>query len=62
MDFIVRFLEKLSPEIIIERLFTDTPRDLLIAPDWGKSHFEVLQRIELELETRNTYQGKLYTN
>ncbi len=62
MDFIVRFLEKLSPNIIIERLFTDTPRDLLIAPDWGKSHFEVLQRIELELETRNTYQGKLYTN
>jgi len=60
VNFIVDFLERISPEIIIERLFTDTPHQLLIAPDWGKSHLQILQAIEAELEKRGTYQGRLY--
>jgi len=62
VSFVVDFLERLSPEMIIERLFTDTPHDLLIAPDWGKSHLQILQAIEAELEKRDTYQGRFYQN
>ena len=62
VTFIVDFLERLSPDMIIERLFTDTPHQLLIAPDWGKSHLQILQAIEAELERRDTYQGRLYQN
>jgi radical SAM protein (TIGR01212 family) len=60
VDFISRFLERLSPEIIVERLFTDTPQDLLISPQWNKTHTEILRGIERELERRNTYQGRLF--
>jgi len=60
VTFIVDFLERISPDMIIERLFTDTPHQLLIAPDWGKSHLQILQAIEAELEKRETYQGRLY--
>ncbi len=60
VNFIVDFLERLSPDMIIERLFTDTPHQLLIAPDWGKSHLQILQAIEAELERRDTYQGRLF--
>jgi len=60
LDFILRFLERLSPKKVVERLFTDTPRDLLIAPVWNKTHSEILLGIEKELERRNTYQGRLY--
>ena len=60
VTFIVDFLERISPDMIIERLFTDTPHQLLIAPDWGKSHLQILQAIEAELEKRGTYQGRLY--
>jgi len=60
VNFIVDFLERISPDMIIERLFTDTPHQLLIAPDWGKSHLQILQAIEAELEKRDTYQGRLY--
>lgn len=60
LDFISRFLERLSPEKVVERLFTDTPRDLLIAPIWNKTHGEILRGIEKELERRDTYQGRLY--
>jgi len=60
IDFIVEFIEMVSPDIIIERLFTDTPKDLLIAPQWNKSHAEILKDIQTTLEKRDTYQGKLY--
>lgn len=60
MDFIVTFLERLDPNLVIERLFTDTPMQLLVAPDWGKSHLQILQGIEAELKRRGTYQGALH--
>jgi len=60
IDFIVNFLERLAPEVVVERLFTDTPHDLLIAPEWNKSHLQVLQGIEAELERRDTWQGALF--
>lgn len=60
IDFIVEFIEKVSPDIIIERLFTDTPGDLLIAPLWNKGHAEILKTIRTTLESRDTYQGKFY--
>lgn len=60
LDFISRFLERLSPEIVVERLFTDTPRDLLVSPIWNKNHNDILRGIEEELERRNTYQGKVF--
>jgi radical SAM superfamily enzyme len=60
LDLIVNFLEHLSPSIVVERLFTDTPKDLLIAPIWNKSHDEVLRGIEEDLAKRNTYQGRLF--
>jgi radical SAM protein (TIGR01212 family) len=60
IDFILRFLERLSPRIIVERLHTDTPRGLLIAPVWGKNRNEILDAIEREFVRRTTFQGKLY--
>lgn len=60
IDFITGFLERISPDLVIERLFTDTPRDLLIAPDWKKTHNEIIRGIERELERKNTYQGRLF--
>lgn len=60
IDFISRFIEQLSPKIVLERLFTDTPQNLLIAPRWNKTHTEILRGIEMELERRNTYQGRLF--
>jgi len=35
------FLERLSPNIYIERLFATAPADQLIAPVWGKSKAEI---------------------
>lgn len=58
LDFIVAFLERLSPRIAIQRLFATAPDRLLIAPRWDKSRQETLRDIERTLERKNTYQGK----
>lgn len=60
LDFIVKFLERLHPDIKVERLFTDTPQDLLVAPKWTQRHNEIIYGIKQELEKRNSYQGKSF--
>ncbi|NUO80489.1 TIGR01212 family radical SAM protein [candidate division KSB1 bacterium] len=58
-DFVIRYLERLSPEIIIERLYGDAPAELLLAPRWNLSRAEIVQGIEKEMQRRKTHQGRL---
>jgi len=60
LKFIVKFLERLSSDIMLERLFTDTPQDLLIAPNWQERHNEIIYGIKQELERQDTWQGKFF--
>ncbi len=53
-------LEWLPPDMIIMRLLGDAPRSMLVAPTWSQHKQAALQRIEHELERRDTYQGKYY--
>ncbi len=57
-DFVIRYLERLSPEIVIERLYGDAPRELLLAPHWNLSRAEIVQGLEREMRRRNTFQGR----
>jgi hypothetical protein len=57
---VVNCLEILPPETIIMRLMGDAPRAMLVAPTWSRDKRAALQRIERELEHRETYQGKQY--
>jgi hypothetical protein len=58
LDFVTGFIERLSPRIVIQRLFATAPDSILIAPHWGKSRQEILRDIEKRLEVRDTCQGK----
>jgi radical SAM protein (TIGR01212 family) len=58
LHFITDFTERLSPRIVIQRLFATAPDSILIAPQWGMSRQEILRDIENRLEARDTYQGK----
>ncbi|OGW20345.1 MAG: TIGR01212 family radical SAM protein, partial [Nitrospirae bacterium GWC2_46_6] len=57
LDFIVDFIERLSPEIIIQRLFATAPDDILIAPLWGKTRQQIIRDIEERFIKRNAFQG-----
>lgn len=58
LDFIVDFIERLSPDIVLQRLFATAPDDILIAPRWDRSRHEILRDIEQRLIIRDTFQGK----
>ena len=60
VDLIIDFLERMNPEIAIERFISQSPQRLLIAPDWGLKNFEFTAKLEKRLNERNTWQGRLF--
>lgn len=53
------FLERLRPEMAIQRLCGEAKSGTLIAPVWNLSKNEVINGIRNELERRGTWQGSL---
>lgn len=60
LDLVVRYLELLNPEIVVERFVSEAPDDLLVAPRWGLKNFEFTAKLEKLLEERDTWQGKSF--
>ena len=60
IDIIVRQLEVLPPETVIERITGDGDKSKLIAPMWSADKISVLGGIDKELARRDTWQGKKY--
>jgi len=60
LDFIVDFIERLSPDIVLQRLFATTPDEILIAPRWDRSRHQITNDIQQRFVDRNTFQGKRY--
>lgn len=55
---VVDALEILPPEMVIHRLTGDGPADILIGPMWSLDKWGVLNGIDAELKSRNSWQGK----
>jgi uncharacterized protein len=63
IEFMVDFLKRLNPRIIIERFISEAPLELLVAPRWeGLKNFEIVHRIEKKLLQTNCWQGMDYQN
>ena len=59
IDIVIKQLELLNENIVIERITGDPIKEELITPDWLLKKFCVLNDIDKEMVKRNTYQGKL---
>ena len=57
LDFVIDFIERLSPDIVLQRLFAMAPEDILIAPKWHHSKQQILNDINKKFEERNACQG-----
>ncbi len=60
IDIAIRFLELLSPSIIVERFAGASPPALISGKRWGLKNFEIVAKIEKEMSIRNTWQGRLF--
>lgn len=61
IEFIISFLERLRPSIIVERLTGEASPGLIAGPRWGmKRADQLMNMIEERLEEIDTWQGRLY--
>ncbi|MFH0792732.1 MAG: TIGR01212 family radical SAM protein [bacterium] len=61
VNLVVDFLERVSPQVAIQRLTADAPPQQLVAPDWCRDKGGLLQDIDRCLADRNTWQGRLFS-
>jgi radical SAM superfamily enzyme len=61
LDFLIQFIERLRPDIAIERLSGEVPLMLNEGVSWGKIRADQVQkRLEQLLEEKDTWQGKYF--
>lgn len=62
IDLVIRFLERLSPDIVMERFAGEVPPRFLAGPRWSDLRYDqILQKIEKKLKEGNSRQGKSFS-
>ncbi|MGE5371054.1 MAG: TIGR01212 family radical SAM protein [Solirubrobacterales bacterium] len=60
VDLLIEILEILPPDMVIQRLTGDGPRQTLLGPDWSLDKGWILNELDRRLRQRNTWQGRRY--
>lgn len=60
IDLVIDYVEHLRPDLILERFVSQSPRELLIAPDWGLKNHEFTDRVKKRMKECDAWQGKAY--
>lgn len=60
IELIIDYIEHLRPDLILERFISQSPKELLIAPDWGLKNHEFTEKVRKRLRERDSYQGKYW--
>ena len=60
IDLVIDYVEHLHPDLVLERFVSQSPKELLIAPDWGLKNYEFVTRLQKRMKERGAYQGKKY--
>lgn len=60
VDLVIDYVERLRPDIVLERFVSQSPSSLLAIPGWGLKNFEFVEKVRRRMEERNAYQGRLY--
>jgi uncharacterized protein len=61
VETLVDFIERLPPDMIVERISGDAPSDYFLAPTWSLDKPGILQAIEQEFARRDSWQGKHFS-
>lgn len=57
---VIDYIEHLRPDLVLERFVSQSPKELLIAPDWGLKNYEFNHRLQKRMKELGAYQGKKY--
>jgi len=60
IEVVIDYVERLRPGMVLERFVSQSPADLLIAPDWGLKNYEFVAKLRKRMAERETFQGRFY--
>ena len=60
VDLVIDYIEHLRPDIVLERFVSQSPKELLIAPDWGLKNYEFTNKVKKRMREKDAWQGKYY--
>ena len=58
IDLCRRYIERLRPDMVLERFVSQSPKELLVAPKWGLKNYEFANRFVNYMKRINSWQGK----
>ena len=59
-SLVIDYIERLRPDITLERFTSQSPSELLIAPRWGMKNYQFVDMLKKMMKQRNTWQGRLW--
>lgn len=60
-DLVIDFIERLRPDVILERFVSQSPSSLLAVPGWGLKNYEFVEKVRRRMQERHTHQGRLFS-
>lgn len=60
IELVIGYIERLRPDIVLERFISQSPQEWLLAPHWGLKNYEFNYRLQKRMRELNAYQGKKY--
>jgi radical SAM protein (TIGR01212 family) len=60
VNLIIEYIEHLRPDLVLERFVSQSPKEWLIAPDWGLKNYEFNHLVQKRMLESGAYQGKKY--
>ena len=58
INLLVRFIERLNPDFVIERFISQSPKELLLNNGWNLKNYEFTDKLEKRMNELNIIQGK----
>jgi len=59
IDLTIDYIERLPSSMVIERFVSQSPRSLLLAPDWGMKNYQFVDKLRHRMMERGSWQGRL---
>ncbi len=59
IDLVIDYIEHLRADLVLERFVSQSPKELLLAPDWGVKNHEFTARLKQRMRERGACQGRL---
>lgn len=60
IQLIAEYIQRLRPDLILERFVSQSPKELLIAPHWGLKNYEFTNLLVNYLKQNKIYQGQFF--